>query len=153
MPQGKRKHCHSIRVGFKFSNYTLGNNEKKTSILIKIIGEDFYTFRVIEKGFQCLYNFVEPEKQLCFFMSFADHHRPYFAAFLVKITRKFKLQVGSVGRQLVLEGSLFNNDILLESYFLFEVILHWKHLFFVKEKIQNFAIYLQTSLCCRNLSF
>ena len=59
-------------------------------------------------------------------MSFAAH-RPKFAAFLVKITRKLKIQVGSVGRQLVLEGSLFNNDIFLESYFLFEVILHLKN--------------------------
>ena len=32
VPQGKRRSCHSIRIGFKFWNYTLINNEK-TSIL------------------------------------------------------------------------------------------------------------------------
>ena len=59
---------------------------------------------------------------------------------------------GLVGRQLVLEGSLFNIDIFFEFYFLFEVILYLKH-FFVKGKIQNLAIHLQKGLCYRNLSF
>ena len=64
-----------------------------------------------------------------------------FSAFLVRLTRKLKIEVGSVGRQLVLGGSLFDNDIFLESYFLFEIILHLKHstFFFVKEKIENLA--------------
>ena len=61
-----------------------------------------------------------------------------FSTFFVTRARKLKIQVGSVlGRQLVLEGGLFNNDISLESYFLFEVILHLKHSFFFKEKIGN----------------
>ena len=62
-------------------------------------------------------------------MSFLAAHRPNFSTFLVTITRKLKIQVGLVGRKLVLEGTLFNNDIFLESYFLFEVILHLKHFF------------------------
>ena len=50
----------------------------------------------------------------------------------MSLRSSYKIQVGSVGRQLVLEGSLFNNDIFLES----EVILNLKHSFF-KEKIEN----------------
>ena len=50
-------------------------------------------------------------------MSFLAAHRPNYSTFLVTRVRKLKIQVGSVGRQLVLEGGVFNNDILLESYF------------------------------------
>ena len=60
-----------------------------------------------------------------------------FSTFFVTRARKLKIQVGSVGRQLVLEGGLFNNDISLECYFLFAVILHLKHSFFFKEMIGN----------------
>ena len=60
-----------------------------------------------------------------------------FSTFFVTRARKLKIQVGSVGRQFVLEGCLFNSDITLESYFLFEVILHLKRSFFFKEKIGN----------------
>ena len=81
--------------------------------------KSLHAFRVIEKVFKFLYNIVEPELIVLI-----------FSTFLVTRARKLKIQVGSVGRQLVLEGSLSNNDIFLESYFSFEVILHLKYSFF-----------------------
>ena len=98
--------------------------------------KSLHAFRVIEKVFKFLYNIVEPEKQV-FCMSFLSAHRPNFFNFFCYKARKLKIQVGSVGRQLVLEGGLFNNDISLECYFLFAVILHLKHSFFFKEMIGN----------------
>ena len=143
MPQGKRRSCHSIRFGFKLSNYTFINNEK-TSILRLLERVLLRIPSNWNKGFQCLYKFVE-----FFCRSVAASHRRiacrivlFFSTFLVRLTRKLKIQVGSVGRQLVLEGSLFDNDIFLGSYFLFEIILPLKTFyicFFVKEKIENLA--------------
>ena len=84
--------------------------------------------------------------------------------FLVTRARKLKIQVGSVGRQLVREGSLFNNnDIFLESYFLFEVILNLEHYFFLRKRLRTWnessesseldlVIHLQRGLCYRNLN-